>query len=57
MDVGRVVFVTVIDYNGTPTDTSDDEFVCQEIESISGPHPNPDSNGELFCATFLPAVT
>jgi hypothetical protein len=38
-DVGRIVFVTVIDYHGTPTDTSDDEELSQSIESISGPHP------------------
>jgi hypothetical protein len=56
-DAGRVVFVTVLDYNGTPTDTSDDEFVSQEIESISGPHPDLESDFELFCATLVPALT
>ena len=56
-DVGRVVFVTVLDYNGTPLDTSDDEFVSQEVESISGPHPDLESGFELFCATLVPALT
>jgi hypothetical protein len=51
------VFSTVLDYNGTPTDTSDDEFVSEEIESISGPHPNLESDFELFCDTFVSAVT
>jgi hypothetical protein len=57
MDVGRIVLVTVLNYNGTPTDTSDDQVVSDEIESISGPHPDLESDFELFCATFVPAVT
>jgi hypothetical protein len=36
-DVGRVVFATVLDYSGTPTDVEDDVFISQTIESISGP--------------------
>ncbi|HWD45792.1 MAG TPA: hypothetical protein VHM23_19135 [Actinomycetota bacterium] len=56
-DVGRVVVATVLDYNGTPTDTSDDEFISQTIESISGPHPNLESNFTLFCEVVVPALT
>lgn len=56
-DVGRVVFVTVLDYGGTPTDTSDDEFVSEEVESVSGPHPELESNFDLFCQLVGPALT
>ena len=56
-DVGRVVFATVLDYNGTPTDTEDDEFISQTIESISGPHPDLESDFELFCEVVGPALT
>jgi hypothetical protein len=56
-DVGRVVFATVIDYGGTPTDTSDDEFISQTIESISGPHPDLESDFTLFCEVVVPALT
>jgi hypothetical protein len=57
MDVGRVVFVSVIDYNGTPTDTSDDVTISQSIESISGPHPDLQSDFALFCQVVVPALT
>jgi hypothetical protein len=56
-DVGRVVFVTVLDYNGTPTNTEDDEFISQTIESISGPHPDLESDFTLFCEVVVPALT
>ena len=56
-DVGRVVFTTVLDYNGTPTNTEDDEFISQTIESISGPHPDLESEGELFCEVVVSALT
>jgi hypothetical protein len=56
-DVGRVVFVTVLDYNGTPTNTEDDEFISQTVESISGPHPDLESDFELFCEVVVPALT
>jgi hypothetical protein len=56
-DVGRVVFVTVLDYNGTPTDTDDDEFISRTIESISGPHPDLESDFELFCEVVVAALT
>ena len=39
MDVGRVVVVSVIDYDGTPANTDDDVLISQSVESISGPHP------------------
>ena len=38
-DVGRIVSVSVIDYNGAPTDVEDDVFLFQTLESISGPAP------------------
>jgi hypothetical protein len=56
-DVGRVVFVNVIDYGGTPTDTSDDVFISSSIESISGPHPDLESDGALFCEVMVSALT
>jgi hypothetical protein len=56
-DVGRVVFVTVLDYNGTPTDVEDDIFISQTIESISGPHPDLESDFTLFCEVLVPALT
>lgn len=56
-DVGRIVFSTVIDYNGTPTDTEDDEFISQEILSISGPHPEAESDFTLFCPTVVDGLT
>jgi hypothetical protein len=56
-DVGRVVFATVLDYNGTPTNVEDDEFISETIESISGPHPDLESDFELFCEVVVPALT
>jgi hypothetical protein len=56
-DVGRVVFATVLDYGGTPTDVEDDVFISQTIESISGPHPDLESDFELFCEVVVPALT
>jgi hypothetical protein len=56
-DVGRIVFATVIDYNGTPTDVEDDVFISQTIESISGPHPEAESGFTLFCEVVVPALT
>jgi hypothetical protein len=56
-DVGRVVFATVLDYNGTPTDTEDDEFISQTVESIAGPHPDLEGDFELFCEVVAPALT
>lgn len=56
-DVGRVVFMQVIDYNGTPSDESDDEVLSESIESVSGPHPELDSDFTLFCEVVVPALT
>ena len=56
-DVGRVVFATVLDYGGTPTDVEDDVFISQTIESISGPHPDLESEGALFCEVVVSALT
>ena len=57
MDVGRVVFVSVIDYNGTPTNTDDDVLISWSVESISGPHPELQSDFTLFCQIVVPALT
>ena len=57
MDVGRIVFVSVLDYNDTPTNVEDDVFVSGFIESISGPHPNLESDFELFCEVVVPGLT
>ena len=56
-DAGRVVFATLIDYNGTPANADDDVFISQEIESLSGPHPDLESDFELFCAVTIPALS
>jgi hypothetical protein len=42
------VSVSVIDYNGAPTDIEDDVFLFQTVESISG-HPKAESGFTLFC--------
>ena len=55
--VGRVVFVSVLDYNGTPTNVEDDVEVSSAIESISGPHPDLESGFALFCDVVVPALT
>ena len=57
MDVGRVVFVNVIDYNGTPTDVDDDVLISSDIESVSGPHPDLASDFELFCSVVSAGLT
>jgi hypothetical protein len=56
-DVGRIVFSTVLDYNGTPADADDDIFISQEIVSISGPHPEAESDFTLFCPTIVEGLT
>jgi hypothetical protein len=56
-DVGRIVSVSVIDYNGAPTDVEDDVFLFQTIESTSGPHPKAESGFTLFCEVVVPALT
>lgn len=56
-DVGRIVFSTVLDYNGTPADAEDDIFISQEIVSISGPHPEAESDFTLFCPIVVDGLT
>jgi hypothetical protein len=41
MDAVRVVFVTVLNYNGTATDTGEDVMISESAESISGAAPRP----------------
>jgi hypothetical protein len=56
-DVGLLVHVTVIDYHGTLTDTSDDEVLSDSIEFVAGPHPDLESGRTLFCEVVVPALT
>ncbi len=56
-DVGRITFATVLDYNGTPAEAEDDIFISQEIVSISGPHPEAESDFTLFCPTVVVGLT
>lgn len=56
-DVGRIVFSTILDYNGTPADAEDDIFISQEIISVSGPHPDAESDFELFCDAVIEGLT
>jgi hypothetical protein len=56
-DVGRIVFSTVLDYNGTRTNANDDEFISQEILSISGPHAAVGSNFTMYCSTVVAGLT
>jgi hypothetical protein len=41
----------------TMTDTEDDVFISQSIESVSGPHPEAESGFTLFCEVVVPALT
>jgi hypothetical protein len=56
-DVGRVVFASVLNYSGTPTDTDDDVFISDSVESVSGPHPDLESDFTLGCLTIVAALT
>jgi hypothetical protein len=57
VDVGRIVFRDVFDYNGTPLDANDDVFISGEIISIRGPHPNAESDFALFCEIVTGQLT
>ena len=52
-DVGRIVFFSVINYNGTPSNTDDDVFVSGGIVDVSGPHPDAESDFARFCEVTL----
>jgi hypothetical protein len=56
-DVGRIVVVSVLDYNGTPTNTDDDILLSQSVVFQAGPHPDTDSNFELFCQNLVTYLT
>ena len=56
-DRGRIVFVNIVDYNGTPEDPSDDTFIDGYIASVSGPHPEADSDFALFCQIVTAELT
>jgi len=47
-DRGRIVFRTVIDLNDLETD-EDDVLVSFDVLFVAGPHPEADSDFELFC--------
>jgi hypothetical protein len=57
MDVGRVVVVSVVDYNGTPTDAEDDTLLSQSVVFQAGRQPDLDSNFELFCQNLVAYLT
>jgi len=57
MDVGRLVVVSLLDYNGTPTNADDDTLLSQSVAFEAGPHPDLDSNFELFCQTLVTNLT
>jgi hypothetical protein len=56
MDVGRIIFATVLDYNGTPTNPDDDTFVSSNLVSYNGPHPDAASDFSLFCSVVTQAL-
>ena len=56
-DRGRLVFRTIVDFNGTPTDVDDDIFISSEIESAAGPHPDLESDFTILCSTVIAALT
>ncbi len=57
MDVGRVVVVSVVDYNGTPADGEDDTLLSQSVVFQAGHSPDLDSNFELFCQNLVTYLT
>ena len=57
MDVGRVVVVSVLDYNGTPTNADDDTLLSQSVVFQAGHFPDLDSNFELFCQNLVAYLT
>jgi len=54
-DVGRIIFETRIDTQGTE-DPTDDVFVSERIVSVAGPHPEADSDFTLFCEIISAAL-
>ena len=57
MDVGRIVVAATLDYNGTPANADDDIFISAEVTFEAGPHPDLDSDFELFCDVFTAQLT
>lgn len=55
MDVGKIVFVGVIDDGGTPLDTSDDTLVSASIGADNGPHPDAESG--VLCSIIVPLLS
>ena len=51
VDVGAISFEVIFHFGDLETD-ADDEFVSETITSISGPHPQAESEWELFCEVF-----
>jgi len=47
-DRGTITFVTTIDLNDLENE-EDDVFLGSEVVSVAGPHPEVDSDFELFC--------
>jgi hypothetical protein len=57
MDVGRVVVVSVVDLNGTPTNPDDDTLLSQKVVFQAGHQPDLDSNFQLFCDNLVAYLT
>ena len=51
-DRGTVIFVITIDLNDLENE-DDDVFLSFEVASVAGPHPELDSDFELFCEVFI----
>ena len=47
-DRGQIIFRTTVDFHD-PEDPEDDEVVDFEVTKQAGPHPDADSDFELFC--------
>ena len=56
MDAGRLVFAFLIDHGGTPGDPDDDVLISRDVVFQAGPHPDLDSDFELFCEVIPPAL-
>jgi hypothetical protein len=49
-DRGQIIVMETVDF-GDPEDPEDDELISQEL-TFHGPHPEAESNFELFCEVF-----
>jgi hypothetical protein len=54
-DVGRIAFEDTV-YLGDLTTDADNAFISSRITRINGPHPEADSDFQLFCQVFTQAL-